>query len=275
VRPFLHDEAGWDRHGAGDQPFESRHTVGGTTAFLNQRWLDYTGLSMEEALGWGWQAAIHAEDLEKLMATWLGLLASGEPGQEEARLRRFDGEYRWFLFRAVPVRNEGGKVVRWYGTNTDIEDLKRVESLLSAEKRTLEMIADGASLTDILDNLCRTIDAQAPNTITTVLLMDPDGKRLWPAAGPRVPGGWNQAITPLEIGPCVGSCGTAAFLEDAGDRFGHRQRSLIRQLSGWDVSRYRVEPWTARFLVSAAYFKESGSARYLCNVLCGTANPER
>ena len=115
----------------------------GTTEFLNQRWLDYTGLSMEEALGWGWKAVIHAEDLENLMATWLGLLASGEPGQEEARLRRFDGEYRWFLFRAVPVRDERGKLVRWYGTNTDIEDLKRAESLLAAEKRVLEMIAGG------------------------------------------------------------------------------------------------------------------------------------
>src|SRR6266542_1199369 len=185
----------------------------GTTEFLNQRWLDYTGLSIEEALGWGWKAVIHAEDLENLMATWLGLLASGEPGQEEARLRRFDGEYRWFLFRAVPVRDERGKVVRWYGTNTDIEDLKRAESLLAAEKHVLEMIAGDASLTDILDNLCRTIDAQVPNTITTVLLMDPDGKRLWPTAGPRVPAGWTQAITPLEIGPYVGSCGTAAFLK--------------------------------------------------------------
>ncbi|HEV8722436.1 MAG TPA: PAS domain-containing protein, partial [Candidatus Binatia bacterium] len=186
----------------------------GTTEFLNQRWLDYTGLSMEEALGWGWKSVIHAEDLENLMATWLGLLASGEPGQEEARLRRFDGEYRWFLFRAVPVRDEQGKVVRWYGTNTDIEDLKRAESLLSAEKITLEMIAGGASLTDVLENLCRTIDAQAPNTITTVLLMDPDGTRLWPIAGPRVPSGWTQAITPLPIGPCVGSCGTAAFRKE-------------------------------------------------------------
>jgi PAS domain S-box-containing protein len=185
----------------------------GTTEFLNQGWLDYTGLSMEAALGWGWKGAIHAEDLENLMGTWLRLLASGEPGQEEARLRRFDGEYRWFLFRAVPARNEQGKIARWYGTNTDIQDLKRAESLLAAEKRTLEMVAGGDSLTVILDNLCRTIDAQAPDTITTVLLMDPDGKRLWPAAGPRVPSGWTQAITPLTIGPCVGSCGTAAFFK--------------------------------------------------------------
>jgi PAS domain S-box-containing protein len=186
----------------------------GTTEFLNQRWLEYTGLSMEEALGWGWKTVIHAEDLENLMATWLGQFASGEPGQEEARLRRFDGKYRWFLFRAVPVRDEQGKVIRWYGTNTDIEDLKRAESLLSAEKRTLEMIAGDASLTDVLDHLCRTIDAQAPDTIATVLLMDPDGTRLWPTAGPRVPSGWTQAITPLQIGPCVGSCGTAAFRKE-------------------------------------------------------------
>ena len=67
----------------------------GTAELLNQRWLDYTGLSLEEGCGWGWQAAIHPDDLGKLMATWLGLLASGEPGEEEARLRRGDGAYRW------------------------------------------------------------------------------------------------------------------------------------------------------------------------------------
>jgi GAF domain-containing protein len=111
------------------------------------------------------------------------------------------------------VRDEQGQTIRWYGTNTDIEDRKRAESLLSAEKRTLEMIAGGASLTEILEDLCRTIDAQSPNSSSTVLLMDPDGERLWPAAGPRVPSGWAQVITPLKIGPCVGSCGTAAFLK--------------------------------------------------------------
>jgi formate hydrogenlyase transcriptional activator len=99
----------------------------GTTEFLNQRWLDYTGLSFDAALGWGWKVPIHPNDLGKLMETWLGLLSSGESGEEEARLRRFDGEYRWFLFRAVPVRDEQGTIVRWYGTNTDIEQLKCAE----------------------------------------------------------------------------------------------------------------------------------------------------
>src|SRR3981189_1534221 len=88
-----------------------------------------------------------------------------------------------------------------------------VESLLVAEQRTLQMIAGGASLAEVLDDLCRTIDAQAPDAISSVLLMDPDGKRLRPGAVSRVPSGFIQAIAPLTIGPCVGSCGTAAFLK--------------------------------------------------------------
>ncbi len=102
----------------------------GTTEFLNKRWLEYTGLSQEEAAGWGWQRPVHPEDLEKLLRTWQAILGSGEPGEAEARLRRFDGEYRWFLFRAEPFRDERGTVVRWYGTNTDIEELKRAEKEL-------------------------------------------------------------------------------------------------------------------------------------------------
>jgi formate hydrogenlyase transcriptional activator len=114
----------------------------GSAEFVNQRWVDYTGLSMEEAVGWGWQASIHSEDLGKTMETWLRLVASEEPGEEEARLRRFDGEYRWFLFRAVPVRDERGKVIRWYGTSTDIEDRKRAEEMLRQDERELRRITD-------------------------------------------------------------------------------------------------------------------------------------
>src|SRR5260370_19611330 len=183
----------------------------GSVEFLNQRWLDYTGLSLEETRGWGWNAAIHPNDLERLTDGWRAMLVSGQPDEMEARLRRFDGEYRWFLFRAEPMREEDGAIVKWYGTNTDIEDRKRAESLLAAEKRSLEMIAGGSALTDILQNLCDTIDAQSSTIISTAMLMDQDGKRLWPMAGRRVPKGWIEAITPVLIGPRVGSCGTAAF----------------------------------------------------------------
>jgi formate hydrogenlyase transcriptional activator len=99
----------------------------GTGEFWNRRWHDYTGLSHEVVRGWGWQDAIHPEDLKEITDKWLGFLASGQPGEVEGRLRRFDGTYRWFLFRAEPLRDEWGNIVNWYGTDTDIEDLKQHE----------------------------------------------------------------------------------------------------------------------------------------------------
>src|SRR6202140_4573592 len=185
----------------------------GSAEFLNRRWLDYTGLSTEEASDWGLTVALHTEDRDRLMVFWRCLLASGEAEEIEARLRRYDGEYRWFLFRVEPVRDNQGGILKWYGANTDIEDRKRAEALLAAEKRTLEMIANGACLADILERLCETIDAQASNIKSAVMLMDADGIHLRPAAGPRLPKGWIEAITPLKIGPCIGSCGTAASLK--------------------------------------------------------------
>ena len=149
---------------------------------LNRRWLDYTGLSAKEASNWGWAAALHAEDRDRLLDFWRRLLASGEAGEIEARLRRYDGEYRWFLFRIEPVSDDRGDIFKRYGANTDIEDRKRAEALLAAEKRTLEMIASGACPADILQRLCETIDAQASNIKTAVMLMDADGMHLRPAA---------------------------------------------------------------------------------------------
>jgi formate hydrogenlyase transcriptional activator len=185
----------------------------GSAEFLTRRWLEYTGLSAEEASDWGWTAAVHTEDRDRLMDFWRHLLASGEAGEIEARLRRYDGDYRWFLFRVEPARDNHGHIFKWYGANTDIEDRKRAEALLVAEKRTLEMIASGSCLADILESLCLTIDAQASNVKSAVLLMDADGMHLRPAAGPRFPKEFLEAITPVKIGPCVGSCGTAAFLK--------------------------------------------------------------
>jgi len=96
----------------------------GSGEFLNKQWLDYTGLSVEPAPALHWKAVVHPDDLENLMNTWRRHLASEEPAEVEARLRRFDGKYRWFLVRAVPIRDEQNNVIKWYGTNTDIEDRK-------------------------------------------------------------------------------------------------------------------------------------------------------
>ena len=114
----------------------------GPNEFLNKRWHEYTGLSPEESHGWGWQAAFHPEDILPLMEKWRELLVSGEPGKIEARLRRHDGVYRWFLIRVEPFRDESGKLVRWYGTSTDIEDRKQAEQKLRQDERELRQLID-------------------------------------------------------------------------------------------------------------------------------------
>ena len=88
--------------------------------FLNQRWCEYTGLSVDEACGLGWQTAIHPEDLPELLERWRSILAFGKPREMEARLRRFDGEYRLFLFRISPLADASGQVVKWCAVSRSI-----------------------------------------------------------------------------------------------------------------------------------------------------------
>ena len=104
----------------------------GSIDFVNQRWCEFTNLGVGESLGQGWQAAIHAEDLPELLEQWRWIVASGNPGEMEARLRRFDGEYRRFLFRARPLTNDSGELEKWCGINTDIEDRRQAEEALRA-----------------------------------------------------------------------------------------------------------------------------------------------
>ena len=92
----------------------------GSNDFVNRRWSDYTGLSQEEVKRVGCKVAIHPEDLPKWLDQWRSLLAAEAGGEIEARLRRHDGDYRWFLIRVQPLQEESGEILRWYGTNTDI-----------------------------------------------------------------------------------------------------------------------------------------------------------
>src|SRR5437016_1381413 len=114
----------------------------GSVEFVNQRWREYAGLSSEESQGWGWQVAIHPEDLPSLMEKWRELLRSGEPGDIEARMRRHDGVFRWFLIHFEPFRDETGKIAMWYGVSTDIENLKQTEEKLREDERELRQITD-------------------------------------------------------------------------------------------------------------------------------------
>src|ERR1700726_1167656 len=117
----------------------------GSAEFLNRRWLDYTGLSIEAASDWGWTAALHTEDRDRVIDCWRHLLDSGEAGEMEGRLRRHDGEYRWFLFRAEPLRDESGNIFKWYGSSTDIEDRKRAEQALRESEQRFRDYAETAS----------------------------------------------------------------------------------------------------------------------------------
>jgi PAS domain S-box-containing protein len=114
----------------------------GSAEFFNQHYLDFIGLSAEQASGWGWTGAVHPEDQNDLVARWQCILASEAPGEAEARIRRHDGDYRWFLVRANPLRDATGNVVKWYGVNTDIEDQKRAEAAVRKSERQFRLLAE-------------------------------------------------------------------------------------------------------------------------------------
>lgn len=103
----------------------------GSVQFINRRWLEYAGLSLEDVQGWAWTGGLHADDHAALVDSWRAALAAGTPWEGEARLRRADGAYRRFLLRTLPLRDEAGNIVRWYAAGYDIEELKRAEDALA------------------------------------------------------------------------------------------------------------------------------------------------
>jgi PAS domain S-box-containing protein len=116
----------------------------GGLEFCNQRWLDYTGMSCDEIKGWGWAAAIHPEDVTDLRERWQSALKGSNSFEAEARMRRADGCYRWFLIQAAPLRDSGGRIIRWSGMNTDIEKLKLAQEELQKQTSRLEQLFEQA-----------------------------------------------------------------------------------------------------------------------------------
>ena len=124
----------------------------GSKDFFNRRWHEFTGLSPEQAHGSGWHVTIHPDDVPAVAKKWQEVVTSGNGGEIEARLRRFDGRYRWFLCRAEPVRDEQGNIAAWYGTDTEIEDRKKAEEeakrIVDAIPQTIFVLdAEGTALT--------------------------------------------------------------------------------------------------------------------------------
>ena len=115
----------------------------GSINYFNQRWHQYTGLSPEESHGWGWTVIIHPEDKQRAMDKWLRqVLPSRKAAEIVARLRRFDGEYRWFMVRVEPFLDESGNVIHWYGAETDIEDLEQAQVKLRQDEQELRRMTD-------------------------------------------------------------------------------------------------------------------------------------
>ena len=97
----------------------------GAVDFFNRRWVEYTGMSVEQSCSWGWKPVLHPDDIAMCLREWTNALASGRPYEIEYRFKRSsDGAYRWFLGRALPIKNAAGEIIKWFGTATDIDDLK-------------------------------------------------------------------------------------------------------------------------------------------------------
>jgi PAS domain S-box-containing protein len=139
----------------------------GSEDFVNRYWQEYSGLSVEESAGLGWQAAVHPADLKGHLEKWRTSLATGEPFENEVRYRcAADGQYRWFLARAVPLRDALGKILKWYGISIDIEDRKRAEEEIRCEMNFENIVGSSSPLKHVLE----LVEIVAPNDSTVLLL---------------------------------------------------------------------------------------------------------
>jgi len=124
----------------------------GAIVWFNERWYEYTGTTPEGAAGWGWQGAVDPEVLPAMQEHWASSLRTGEPFEMEYPIRGADGQYRWFLTGVNAVRDRRGKVVRWFGTNTDVDQVKRAEQALREESKVLELLnSTGGALASTRD----------------------------------------------------------------------------------------------------------------------------
>ncbi|MHC2297119.1 PAS domain S-box-containing protein [Rhizobium mongolense] len=118
----------------------------GQLELINRRCSEYTGLGLDEARGWEWQTAVNPDDLPTLLERWRSILASGQPGEMEARLRHFDGQYRRVRVQCSPMFDDAGRIIKWCGMVTDIEDFRRAEETLRRRELDFQLIVDSIPL---------------------------------------------------------------------------------------------------------------------------------
>lgn len=139
----------------------------GSVEFLNRHYLDFVGLSVERLKGDEWSSAVHPDDRPGLLNAWRSMLTSGRGGEAAARMRRFDGQYRWLLFRMSPLRRgEAGTIVKWYGVNTDIQDRKTAEDALTTARSELAHVSRVSALNVLTASIAHEINQPLSGIIT-------------------------------------------------------------------------------------------------------------
>jgi PAS domain S-box-containing protein len=138
----------------------------GSVDFINQRFLEFTGRSKEDMLGWSWGSLVHPDDLTGYIGELQAAVASGEPMEGEVRIRRMDGEYRWLLIRNVPLRDERGNIVNWYGTAIDIEERRRAEEALLQAQADLARVNRMTTMGELTASLAHEVNQPIAAAIT-------------------------------------------------------------------------------------------------------------
>src|SRR6266700_3623846 len=186
-------------------------TPAGEVEAVNKKVLEYCGRTVEELKQWGTSDTVHPEDLARVIEVITRSMASGAPYEVEERIRRFDGVYRCFQVRGLPLRDSNGRIVRWYVLLTDIDDRKRAEAQLAGEKRLLEMVASSCPLTDVLTAVCKFVEDTSADCHCGVYLIDWSGPKFRIGAVPSLPATFNDPVDGLTVSPHVGPCGAAAL----------------------------------------------------------------
>jgi PAS domain S-box-containing protein len=187
--------------------------AGGEAAHLSEEWYRIYGFDPKEGLS-AWKNRmqhVHPEDRAKWQETTDRAIRGKSDYEVEVRLLLPDGTIRYIHTVGHPVVNASGDLVQFVGSSTDITERKQAEMLLAGEKRLLEMIARGGTRAVILDAICRLVEELASGALSSILLLDPNTKRLRHGAAPSLPIAYTNAIDGLVIGPSAGSCGTAAY----------------------------------------------------------------
>ncbi|TLD71949.1 PAS domain S-box protein [Phragmitibacter flavus] len=194
--------------------------------WFNQVWLSYTGTTLEDNVGDGWMRALHPDDLEAVKEKFERHLTEGQDCEDTFPLRNHGGEYRWFLSRMKVIRDDAGKVVRYFGSNTDIHELRQAELLQSASKEALEKSARGTLLLEVLEFLTVTSEVQSPaGTRTAIHLLDDKGETFTRTITTSLPPAYADKVNGMAVSSHGGPCCAAVT---------RREREVVPEIANCD-----------------------------------------